>query len=60
MSVFLAVSGLSVYLFYLSEIRAEAKKLELFGTMSGRVIEESLITYMQDRDNAGSIENWTR
>ena len=53
MSVFLAVSGLSVYLFYLSEIRAEAKKLELFGTMSGRVIEESLITYMQDRDNAG-------
>ncbi len=52
-SVLLAAAGVSIYLFYVVEMRAETKKLELFGKLSGRVIEESLITFMQRRDNAG-------
>ncbi len=52
-SVLLVAAAVSIYLFYVVEMRAEAKKLELFGKLSGRVIEESLMTFMLNRDNAG-------
>ena len=52
-SILLAVSAVTAYVFYTIELREETAKLDLFGRMAGRIIEESLITFMQRRDNPG-------
>ena len=52
-SILTAVSAVTVYVFYTIELRDESAKLDLFGRMAGRIIEESLITFMQRRDNPG-------
>ncbi len=51
--ILIAVSAVTAYVFYTIELREETAKLDLFGRMSGRIIEESLITFMQKRDNPG-------
>jgi len=51
--ILMAVSAVTGYVFYTIEVRAETAKLDLFGRMAGRIIEESLITFMQRRDNPG-------
>ena len=52
-SILLVVSVAAAYLFYTVKLREEAGELEMFGRMTGGVIEESLITYMQRRDMPG-------
>ena len=55
-SIVLAAGAVTVYLYYTVELRAESAKLDLIGRLTGRVIEESLITYMQRRDIPGLSE----
>ncbi len=52
-SILLTVSVAAAYLFYTAKLREEAGELEMFGRITGGVIEESLITYMQRRDMPG-------
>jgi PAS domain S-box-containing protein len=52
-SILIAVGAVTAYVFYTIETRAETAKLDLFGRMAGRIIEESLLTFMQMRDNPG-------
>jgi PAS domain S-box-containing protein len=52
-SILLALGAVTGYVFYTIELREETAKLDLFGRMAGRIIEESLITFMQRRDNPG-------
>jgi len=51
--ILIAVSAVAAYVFYTIELRGEKAKLDLFGRMEGRIIEENLITFMQKRDNPG-------
>jgi PAS domain S-box-containing protein len=52
-AILMALSAATAYVFYTIELREETAKLDLFGRMAGRIIEESLITFMQRRDTPG-------
>lgn len=52
-SILLAASAMIAILFYTFELRDAAAKFDLLGTITGRVIEDSLVVFMQRRDTAG-------
>ena len=51
-SILLFITAGTIAAFYFFELNEEAKKLELFGGMTGRVIEESLVSSMRTRNLA--------
>lgn len=49
-SILMVIAVTAIVFFYFFETSRETEKLELFATMTGRVIEESLATYMLNRN----------